>query len=77
MTLLGNFNQAMHCKKEHKDKVVFVLIDKMSSLDTIRRHLLTACSSANPFLALKDYCQDLLKTDSEKSALNGQGYIFD
>jgi len=38
--------------------------------------LLTACANTDPLLALKNYCQDFLKTCSKKLALKRHGQLF-
>lgn len=49
---------------------------KSSMSEYIGPDLLTACASANPFLALKNYCQDLLKTRSENLARKRRGNSY-
>ncbi len=41
-----------------------------------RARFTKACASFNPLLALKNYCEDLLKTSSEKLAMKMHGQLF-
>ncbi len=56
-------------------------IDHIYELNAHERHhkgtvLLTACASVNCLLALKLYCQVLLKTRSDELALNRRGHSY-